>query len=604
MPSRGAVAALLASVVTPGGGHDAWARRDSVAAFMGRIPRALRALLPGALVVLPAAATVWTGSVRASWATLGRDQGIFQYIAWASAEGDVLYRDVRDVNGPLVTMLHRLALLLGAADEHRFRVLDLLVSGLAFAFAGGCLAALDEQSERGWERGLRALSLGAAAWAVLSAQYLGFGWWDTAQRESLFDWFVLASVGLQIVAQSLLREASPAPALRRGIALLVLAGAASAIPWFGKPTYVLFTFGQLAALAADDLSLGRVRRVGVLLLGAAVGALVPLGFLLRWGDATAWARISFVDVPAMYRFIWPRSFLEILRMPGHASIASLAMLTSLGVVGLVGLRKVPRRALPLAVMPLAGLVSVGIQAKGFQYHFHPATAGTSLVLVALAHQAWVHAERRARMLPTFAAGALAIALGVWAMTMVGTEKYPAAPDERGAASLASTERLAAFERVDFFPKGLRDAAAHVASHTAASDRVQTYGMDPYLLFLARRRSATPYIYAYDLDADAALSGGFEDGARPTAEQRRAIASMRDAHEQDLLTRLQTAPPAAFVMIDRSPLLRFDDAAQDFEEHCPTAFAWVRSRYVESASFDGIHVWLRVDAGMETPAPSR
>ena len=25
----------------------------------------------------------------------------------------------------------------------------------------------------------------------------------------------------------------------------------------------------------------------------------------------------------------------------------------------------------------------------------------------------------------------------------------------------------------------------------------------------------------------------------------------------------------------------------------TPYAWVRSRYVESASFDGIHVWLRL-----------
>ena len=33
-----------------------------------------------------------------------------------------------------------------------------------------------------------------AAWVVLSGQYLLFGYWDLAQRESFFDWFLL-SVG-------------------------------------------------------------------------------------------------------------------------------------------------------------------------------------------------------------------------------------------------------------------------------------------------------------------------------------------------------------------------------------------------------------------------
>jgi len=562
---------------------------------MGSVTRALRAFAPGMLMALPAAFAVWSASVRASWAVLGRDQGIFQYIAWASLRGEVLYRDVRDVNGPLVALIHRVALALGGADEHRFRVLDLLVTGLAAAFAAGCLASLDERAKRGWERVLRELSLGAAGWVILSAHYLAFGWWDTAQRESFFDWFVLVSVGLQITAQSLLREEATPRARRLGLGLLAAAGAASAMPWFGKPTFVLFTLGQVAALAFDDLAIGRRRRIAVASLGAGLGALVPLGFLLRCGDVRAWARITFVDVPAMYRFIWPRSALEILRMPGHTSTAALAAGSSVAVVALVLRKKMPRRALPLAVMPVAGLVSVVLQAKGFQYHFHPVVAGTSLVLVALAHQAWVLAERRARVVPTLLVGALAIALGMRAAVVVRSEGYPAPPEARDAASLASEERLAPFERVDFFPKGLHDAAAHVASHTAEADRVQTYGMDPYLLFLARRRSATPYIYAYDLDADAALGGGFEDGARPTPEQMRVITAMRDEHERDLLARLEAAPPAAFVMLDRSPLLRFEDAAQDFEEHCPTAFAWVRSRYVESASFDGIHVWLRVAA---------
>ncbi|WP_146648422.1 hypothetical protein [Labilithrix luteola] len=70
--------------------------------------------------------------------------------------------------------------------------------------------------------------------------------------------------------------------------------------------------------------------------------------------------------------------------------------------------------------------------------------------------------------------------------------------------------------------------------------------------------------------------------------------MRDAHEQDMLERLKTTPPPAFVFIGRSPLMSFADAVQDFETHCPTAAAWVESNYVETADFEGIRVWLRRD----------
>ncbi len=223
------------------------------------------------------------------------------------------------------------------------------------------------------------------------------------------------------------------------------------------------------------------------------------------------------------------------------------------------------------------------------------------MLVAIVHQVWTRAERSERVLAVLAAGVLAIGVGARAARIAASEPYPAPPVLRDDESLASEERLDPFRRVDFFPKGLRDAAAHVASHTSATDTVQTYGMDPYLLFLAKRRSATPYIYAYDLDADAALAGGMDEGARPTAKQAEVIRAMRDEHERDLLARLRAAPPAAFVFIDRSPLLRTAEAEQDFEEHCPTAFEWVRSRYIESASFEGIHVWLRVQP-LEPTAP--
>ena len=101
--------------------------------------RAARALLPAAIVGVPPLFWVIDATRRASLTALGRDQGIFQYVAWAWLSGQRGYSEVRDVNGPLTPLIHMIFLGLGGRDEHRFRTLDLLVSGFVFALVGACL---------------------------------------------------------------------------------------------------------------------------------------------------------------------------------------------------------------------------------------------------------------------------------------------------------------------------------------------------------------------------------------------------------------------------------------------------------------------------------
>jgi hypothetical protein len=160
------------------------------------------------------------------------------------------------------------------------------------------------------------------------------------------------------------------------------------------------------------------------------------------------------------------------------------------------------------------------------------------------------------------------------------------------AERETPEYLGHYLLPDFFPFEMRQTAAYLAAQTGPDDRVQIYGMDPYVLFLAARLSATPYIYAYDLNADAALAGGM--GARPNRMEAAKIQSIRDAHEADLLSRLTAKPPAAFVFFDRAPLLSEVDAWHDFQVHCPRAAAWVAARYDERARFGYDRIWLRYD----------
>jgi len=55
---------------------------------------------------------------------------------------------------------------------------------------------------------------------------------------------------------------------------------------------------------------------------------------------------------------------------------------------LVALRALPRRFLALALAPLAGLVSVVVQHKGFGYHFHPVTASTHMAFMVVVAMLW------------------------------------------------------------------------------------------------------------------------------------------------------------------------------------------------------------------------
>lgn len=561
---------------------------------------AIVSIAPALLVALPPFAWVREGIYRASLTTLGRDQGIFQYIAWAISNGDVDYRDVRDVNGPLTHLVHMVMLALGGRDEHRFRVLDLAFTGVAFAIVGFCLPGIDRSFRAAGRVAEIAARVGwaFAAWVVLSGQLLMYLYWDLAQRETFCHWFLLPSVGLQLYAQGKLATEDRSRA-RRYALLLVLCGALSVIPWFGKPTYALFTVVQAFALLVDrHLHVRASKTFALFAIGGVIGAATQIGFLLHYGDIGAWARITFHDVPAMYRFMMPRTPREILSLQWGGPPSALATVTGGAMIALIIDGQLARRALVIALFPLCGVVSVLVQGKGFPYHFHPVTVGLYMQWLLLVVWMWERFSARSRgtfirLVPFLAAGALAGRIA-WLVPQSShiTDIWILDKGET-AEKRASADYLVYFRDHDFFPWQMRQAAAYLDEHTKPTDRVQMYAMDPYLLFLAQRKSATPYIYAYDLNADAALAGSWmKRGLHPTRAQADAIRALRDEHEADLLARLKRSPPAAFVFIDNAPLLSYDDAFFDFNVHNPEAGAWVEANYRETASFGEDHVWLR------------
>jgi len=378
-------------------------------------------------------------------------------------------------------------------------------------------------------------------------------------------------------------------------ARIVAMGALSLIPWFGKPSFALFTFAQLVVLLLDrDLSLPRRARLVRFAIGGAAGALVPLTYLFAYGDPLAFFRVAFVDVPAMYRFIWVKSPHEILGADGPLMTTAAGLAAAALVAALVAIRELPRRAIILALLPPVSIVHVLVQAKGFGYHFHPLTAATALAWLAIVAMLW----QKHRAAPRSRPQGRWIALGCAASLAFFTAKeMNGSPHLRHVWILAGAatpykrglpEYFDQFKSYDFFPWEMRQTAWWLAENTKPEDRVQVYGMDPYILFLARRKSATPYIYAYDLNVDTALDGGW--WAHPTDAEADRIRHMRDAHEADFLARMKAKPPAAFVFISGAPLLSYRDAPEDFDHCCKQSSDWVKDHYEKKQQFGDIQIW--------------
>ncbi|HVH47160.1 MAG TPA: hypothetical protein VM925_32685, partial [Labilithrix sp.] len=340
-----------------------------------RFDHVRRLLAPLVLAVVP---LFWVidATYRATLTTIGRDQGIFHYIAWAVRQGAVDYRDVRDVNGPLVHLIHMLMLSLGGGDEHRFHVLDLTATGVSFAIVGALLPGIVSPRRPKWSE---RIGWAIAMWVVLSAQYALYLYWNQAQRESFADWFLLPSIALQIAR----------PNARSAFRRVVLIAALSTLTWFAKSSFAPFTVMQLGVLLFErDHALPRSARVKAFVLGGLLGAVIPLLYLLRYGDVLSYLRITVRDVPQVYRYIWARSAREILGDEGPLGDATFGLALSALLCALVALRALPRRMLALALAPLCGLASAIAQHKGFGYHFHPLTASTHIGFLVIVTMLW------------------------------------------------------------------------------------------------------------------------------------------------------------------------------------------------------------------------
>ncbi len=568
------------------------------------LDRALSAIRKNAGWLGPALVAL-VGIVPSVWALraqtfgiFGRDQGIFQYVAWAIRNGERTYRDIHEINGPLPHAWHLVMQLLGGEDEHVFRSIDTVMLALAYTLAGATLPrwiGLDLGTGRSRLRGGALWAL--AGLTVLGAQYTRYDWWHTAQREAFYSILVLTSLALQSIGHSTRDR-------RRALAAFLLAGITTSLTWFGKPPCAIFSVLQCAVLFLDrkNIALSVKHALGSAIAGGLAVAMSMLAFMLAYEDLGRGIEML-SKVPRLHHTIWNETLLGAYRAYNNAPRLDWAMASFAGFIAAFFLLKLPRRALLAAVLPTGGFLVFALQGKAFPYHLHMLTAGTAIAqLVILGAVAKTlqdaHVRRtRPRLHAALAVAAVVAALGLGLKSGEDASKSPAVRGEWAKIGSSAEKRAsrAYFERFpwgDFFANDLRDAAAYLAFHTRPDERVQTYGFDPYLLFLARRKSASPVMYNFELNVDAALEGG--PGARPSAELASWLRDYRDEAERLVLRSVEASPPAAFTLHDRAPFTHPANAEKDFAKHCPALFAWMTARYRFAAAFGTVRIWLRHD----------
>jgi hypothetical protein len=298
------------------------------------------------------------------WFPLGRDQGLFFYVAreWM-LRGQLLYRDVWDHKPPLVYLIYMASMGLFGVHPWAIRIVEFLIGVPLLAFFASRLAQVEGEAPPP--------GLFGACWLGAALSYYGyFNFWDTAQCEM---WSALfATMGIANALRG--RDA------RRGAAL---GGALSAAALFTKPPVVFFVITCLGAVvwrarAAEDPRRNVIRNV----LGWAAGGAAVSAFVLGYFAARR-ALAPMLDILVGANSVYlanERSFDSLLgtfiattdRLASLEPFAAVFVLVCAGApfVGYAtGDRALAGRYVLPASLALSSWGAVALQQKFYDYHW-------------------------------------------------------------------------------------------------------------------------------------------------------------------------------------------------------------------------------------------
>jgi hypothetical protein len=291
-------------------------------------------------LALAAGALLWRSL---DWPLVG-DPAIFHFIAAQMRMGAVPYRDIVDVNMPLIYFIHAAVVALGGTGDAAWRAFDL---GAAAVLSGLILLLVAPAG--------RAVAIHAALIVLLT--HLLLGPYSAGQRDYLMSIPALAAA---------LASAVAAEDRGRARISLLLAGVFSAIAASIKPTGLL-----LLALPAAGMAGLRWREAFWIFAGAAATGCLVLAALAAYGALAAFFGMMRGLMP-LYAALGSRATSDVLRdvLVWLAPTGGLALAAALNVSA-----PKPPRVRVMIGFTLFGLVHLVAQRKGWFYHVYPLAIG-------------------------------------------------------------------------------------------------------------------------------------------------------------------------------------------------------------------------------------
>ena len=278
-----------------------------------------------------------------AWPLIG-DAAIFHFIAGQMQMGAAPYRDIIDINMPLIYFIHAAVVAIGGMSDVAWRAFDLA----AAALMSGLILILV------WPAG-RALAIQAVL--IVLVIHLLLGPYAAGQRDYLMSILALAAA---------LVSAGAEEAPRRRWLDLLLAGACAAAAAAIKPSGIL-----LLALPVVALGGLRWREAAWIAGGAGATGLLVLAILAAYGSL--WPFIAMIaGLLPRYAALDARTLSDIFRdtVVWFAPVAGMALAAALTIAS-----PKPARVRVIIALTLFGLIHLLAQRKGWFYHVYPLAIG-------------------------------------------------------------------------------------------------------------------------------------------------------------------------------------------------------------------------------------